>query len=239
MNYYSQSKQDFIIDYFFEGKTGGTFVDIGAHNGVTMSNSYFFEKERNWKGICVEPIPEVFEELKKNRTCHLVNGAISGNDKILEFRRNHGRTEMLSGIIQYRDKRHDKKTEREIETYGGSSEVIKVQGYLLSNLLDKHNLKSVDYLSLDIEGGEFEVLETINFERYDIRYLTIENNYNEQNIRDLMKEKGYNFFLHHHKDDFYVKEEHANAWYYLKDWKMFKLWSWGRFLLFFKFFVRP
>ena len=47
VNYYSQSKQDFIIDYFFEGKKGGTFVDISAHNGITMSNSYFFEKERN------------------------------------------------------------------------------------------------------------------------------------------------------------------------------------------------
>ena len=238
MKYYSQSKQDIIIDYFFDQKTEGTFVDIGAHDGIRMSNSYFFEKERNWNGICVEPIPEVFEELKKNRTCTVVNGAIAPVNKELNFRRNHGRTEMLSGIIDYRDKRHDKKTEKEIEVYGGSSEVIKVQGYQLSGLLDQHKIDQIDYLSIDIEGGELEVLNTIDFDKYHIKYLTVENNYNSKEIRDVMKKNDYAFILHNHKDDFYLKNEYVEDYFYLKSWKIFKVWTWGKILLFFKSFKR-
>ena len=238
MKYYSQSNQDFVIDYFFQGKTNGTFVDLGAHDGITMSNSYFFEKERNWTGLCVEPIKEVFTKLKNNRTCHVVNGAIANSDKILEFRRNHGRTEMLSGLVEHRDKRHDKKTDREIEVYGGDTEYIQVQGYTLMSLLSKLKIGHVDYLSLDIEGGELEVLKTIDFKKCQISYLTIENNYNSKEIRTLMEKNGYKFILHYHKDDFFTKEEFVEPYFFFKSWKLFKIWSWGEFLLFIKFFKR-
>ena len=70
MNYYSQSQQDKIVDILFSKKMNGFFVDIGAHNGVNFSNSLFFETYRDWKGVCIEPIPEVFEQLQKNRNCH-------------------------------------------------------------------------------------------------------------------------------------------------------------------------
>ena len=64
--YYSQCKQDqYINESFFKGKDSGVFVDIGAHNGISLSNSYFFEKELGWNGVCIEPMPEVYSELKK------------------------------------------------------------------------------------------------------------------------------------------------------------------------------
>lgn len=50
---------------FFKNLKNGVFFDIGAHDGVSLSNTYFFEKELGWSGICLEPIPEVFERLKK------------------------------------------------------------------------------------------------------------------------------------------------------------------------------
>ena len=61
----SQMNQDIILDqHFFKGKTNGVFVEVGALDGVSGSNTYFFEKERNWRGILIEPNPIEFEKLK-------------------------------------------------------------------------------------------------------------------------------------------------------------------------------
>ena len=77
MKYYGQYQQDKYLDKLFKGKSNGTFVDIGAHDGLTFSNSYFFEKERNWKGVCLEPIPEIFAKLNETRNCIKINGCVS------------------------------------------------------------------------------------------------------------------------------------------------------------------
>ena len=70
--FYSQFGQDaFVFKEFFENKQNGIFIDIGAHDGESFSNSKFFEKTLNWKGICIEPIPEVFQELKKKSKRYL------------------------------------------------------------------------------------------------------------------------------------------------------------------------
>lgn len=204
MEYYSQHRQDYIIDSLLRGKTGGFFIDIGAYDGITFSNTYFFEKTRNWNGICIEPIPEIFEKLKKNRKCHLINAAISTSNEKLNFKRCYGYTEMLSGLTKFRYAEHEKRTEDEIRAFGGESEIIKVQGYLLQGILDNLNIKNIDYLSIDIEGGEFEVLDTIDFNKYKIKLFSVENPYYPKKIRDLMEIKGYRFLFNYGADDFYV-----------------------------------
>ena len=217
MNYYSQSQQDKIVDILFSKKMNGFFVDIGAHNGVNFSNSLFFEKYRDWKGVCIEPIPEVFEELEKNRNCHLINGVISDSKEILEFKRVHGYGGMLSGILKYREKLHDERTDSELEKYDGFAEIISIQSYTLKEILDKIGTQKVDYLSLDIEGGEFEVLQSINFKELDITCLTVENNYNADEPRKYMKKNGYLLLkIAGHSDDFYFKKDKVN---YLIKWK--------------------
>ena len=88
---------------FFPEEKNGVFVEIGAHNGITFSNTYFFEKELGWTGICVEPIPEVFAQLKQNRTCKCIQGCIANSAKdALLFRAasNAIPTEMLSGLVR-------------------------------------------------------------------------------------------------------------------------------------------
>lgn len=177
MIYYSQSKQDYIIDILLNGQVNGFFVDIGAHDGISLSNSYFFEKERGWHGICVEPIPEVFEKLKKNRNCKLINGAISETSEKTTFIKVSGYAEMLSGISKFRDSRHQGRTLSEISQHGGQMEEIEIKTYSFDEVFQKLDVKKIDYLSLDIEGGELEVLKSINFKKYNISILTVENNY--------------------------------------------------------------
>src|SRR6266404_4750051 len=76
--YKSQYLQDILLDrWLFGGITGGTFVDIGAHDGVTYSNSFLFERLRGWGGVCIEPNPAVFAQLAVNRQCTTLNCCVS------------------------------------------------------------------------------------------------------------------------------------------------------------------
>ena len=108
--YFGQSGQDkFLHKEIFKEKRNGIFVEIGAYDGITYSNTYFFEKNYGWKGVCIEPINERFAQLINNRSCHCVHGCISpkeGKNKFLHVMGgiNHGilegeNTEMLSGLI--------------------------------------------------------------------------------------------------------------------------------------------
>ncbi len=65
VKFHSQVGQDrFLLENFFRGKRGGVFVDIGAYDGETFSNSLFFERTMGWTGLCVEPLPSAFEKLQ-------------------------------------------------------------------------------------------------------------------------------------------------------------------------------
>ena len=104
--YFSQSGQDkWIVEKLFAGKQKGTFVDIGANDGITFSNTYFLEK-MGWNGLAVEPIPSAYEKLVKNRKCITVNCCIAPKTGKERFRVITGYSEMLSGLIDEYDPRH-------------------------------------------------------------------------------------------------------------------------------------
>ena len=86
MKYYSQYGQDaFLYNKIFAYKAGnGIFIDVGAYDGITFSNTYLFEK-LGWTGICIEPDPSSFEVLKKTRNCILENCAISDVEREEDF----------------------------------------------------------------------------------------------------------------------------------------------------------
>src|SRR3972149_7086762 len=73
--YYSQYQQDkWLYENIFKNNTNGFFVDIGASDGIKFSNTYFFEKMLGWNGVCVEPLPDIYKRLIKNRNCICING---------------------------------------------------------------------------------------------------------------------------------------------------------------------
>jgi len=194
MKYYGQYQQDKYLDKLFKGKTKGTFVDIGAHDGLTFSNSYFFEKERNWKGVCVEPIPEIFAKLKELRSCIKINGCISdkvGTEKFLRVKGEFVDTEMLSGLVEDYDSRHLERIDREIKEYGGSKEEIEVTCYDINKILKENNINKVDFFTIDTEGNEFKILKTIQFNDFDFDIFIVENNYESDEINQLMTANGF------------------------------------------------
>tara|TARA_B100000809_G_scaffold46738_1_gene41152 strand:+ start:17418 stop:18077 length:660 start_codon:yes stop_codon:yes gene_type:complete len=194
MTYYGQYQQDKYLDKLFKQKKNGFFVDIGAHDGETFSNSYFFEKERNWKGVCVEPIPEIFSKLDQTRNCIKINGCISnktGSEKFLRVRGEFVDTEMLSGLVEDYDSRHLERIDREIKEYGGSKEEIEVTCYDINKILTDNQINQVDFFTIDTEGNELKILKTINFDQFDFDIFIVENNYETDEMNDLMTANGF------------------------------------------------
>src|SRR4051812_34384611 len=83
---YSQEGQDRYLDSkIFRKKRDGFFIEIGAYDGIRFSNTYLFEKERGWKGICIEPIPERFDLLRKNRNAVCIQACVSEMSGTADF----------------------------------------------------------------------------------------------------------------------------------------------------------
>lgn len=208
--YYSQCGQDkFAHEQYFRNVNSGVFVDIGAHDGKTYSNTYFFE-QKGWTGICVEPLPQRFAELTKQRHCICVQGCVadySGKDQLLMVTSPKVNVEMLSGLLKKYDPRHLKRVDAEIAIYGGSYELIDVDCYLLNDLLKKYKIKHVHFLSIDTEGGEFEILSSIDWKRYRIDVITVEDNYDDPRFIPYLQEKGYVFVKKLSQDLLFVRKD--------------------------------
>lgn len=195
--YYSQHEQDkFLNEKYFKNKNDGFFVDVGAHNGISINNSYYFEKRLGWNGICIEPNPKIFKKLNSKRKSMNLQCAIDSDDNgQVEFVLNTGYTEMLSGILKYYDDRHLERKDDEIKRFGGTSEIIKVKTRSLESIFDEHNIKKVDYLSIDVEGAELSVIESVNFDKVFVDFIGFEDNYPDTStpIKELLENNGYVF----------------------------------------------
>lgn len=202
--YYSQYAQDLLLNQvLFKGKRNGFFLDIGAHDGVTLSNSCFFEKEMGWNGICVEPIPEVFARLQQHRAVTLVNACITDIDGDIAFTRITGYSEMLSGITKQQDEKHQHRINREIAEKGGSVKQIVVAGISLRSLFIKHNVTHIDFVSIDTEGNELPIIQSFPFDLVQPKIFLVENNNDDNTVKNLLQKQGYQKIIKAGDDFFY------------------------------------
>lgn len=205
--YYSQCGQDkYLFENFFRSQQTGVFVDIGAHDGISFSNTKFFE-DIGWTGICIEPIPEIFEKLKKQRKALCIQGCIADRSGKALFLRIKGAPEMCSGLLAHYDPRHLNRITREVNTFAphSSYELIEVNCYLLNEILENNHIFHVDYLSIDTEGSELAILKSIDFLKFNIKIIDVENNFNENKMRDFLISKGYQFIGSLFWDDLFIK----------------------------------
>ncbi len=205
LKYHSQYGQDRFLDTeIFKGKENGFFIEIGAYDGIRFSNSLFFEKERKWKGICIEPIPARYEELKKNRNSINVNACVSSKSGFVEFTMIEGYAEMLSGISKDYHKKHKNRIDENIKFHGGNKTTIKVESVTLNELLISNDVTMVDYCSIDTEGSELELLSSFDFSKFEVKAFSVENNYSDSKIRDLMKKNNYELIKTIECDEIYI-----------------------------------
>jgi FkbM family methyltransferase len=181
--FHSQYKQDeYLETAIFKGYKDGFYVDIGAHDGVSLNNTLYFEKNNNWCGINIEPIKAVFDRLVENRTADRninINCAVCNRNGEADFYLNEGYTEMLSGIIENYDARHLERLMNENTEMSATTQIVKVNTKRLETIFDEHAVSHINYLSIDVEGAEFEVIKSIDFTKVFIDVIGFENNYTE------------------------------------------------------------
>ncbi|GHU02526.1 hypothetical protein FACS1894147_04590 [Spirochaetia bacterium] len=187
----SQWFQDLIAFLYLKKNGIGFYIDIGANDGITFSNTYVFE-QLGWKGICIEPQPDIFLELQKNRKCSLYNVAIADrSSEFINFVKVNG-PNMLSGLDDQMSEDHKKRIINE----GGSIEYIKVKTLSFDDMMKDHPEQTfMDFLSIDTEGGELSILKAIDFVKYRFGLISIENNEPGDTLVKFMQARGYKTFI--------------------------------------------
>lgn len=199
----SQIFQDLFILYFFDEKRNGFFVDFGATNGVDLSNSFLLEKEYQWKGILAEPGKIWQTYLKKNRGSLIDSRCVwSSTGDILQF--NETSIAELSTVSSFSDQDF-------LSTQRINNSSYEVTTVSLNDLLSFHKAPyKIDYLSIDTEGSEYQILKAFDFEKYQFRIITVEHNFTPKRllIFHLLTEKGYKRVFEKVSlfDDWYIKE---------------------------------
>lgn len=201
----SQHNIESYIEKFFHAP--GTFLEIGCWNGEIISQTAYLEREKGWTGICTDPFPMGFE----NRTCKLCVKAISKDGlprtfiKVTIDRRDGGDVSYFSG---FKDavkvhlpliEAHCNYTEVELETI------------TIKQLYKEYNLpRYIEFLSVDTEGSELEIFQSIDFQKYSFGLIVFEHNADYSSrigIGDLLGANGYSLYESLAVDDIYVNKK--------------------------------
>ncbi len=175
--YYGQHGEDFVLMRFFDHKPVGFYIDVGAFDGLFLSNSYAFEKH-GWEGLCIEPHPQFYSrcrDLRVNAKC--INVACAREDNAMGIEFFAEESGLLSGAKKERDAEVAGTYDRQGLTFGGF-ETTTVAAARLSTLLETYApaVAEIDFLSLDVEGTELEVLRGLDMARFKPRVLIVEAN---------------------------------------------------------------
>jgi FkbM family methyltransferase len=189
--FYGQIQEDRVMyETFFETPPyrNGFFVELGAFDGLNLSNTKFFEDYLGWRGLLIEPNPEEFKRLTDNRPkCILVNAAVSTVDGEVSFLGNGGTGGMIHTMAdEFKEQWHSDHNKRPYS----------VPSMPFKKILQQHQVKRIDLLSVDVEGGEFEVLDTLDW-NIPIYVIGIElDNHNpekDEKCRALLRKNGFSF----------------------------------------------
>lgn len=185
MIFYGQQGEDvFIYNHFINRKrSDGVFVELGGMDGITYSNSKFFEDELGYTGVLIEPTQQYQRMVHYRPNCKNFNVAVN-----MEVGRAHIRgTHATAGLVETMHPDFEKYFHKNSESY-------EVETMPLSMILEQAGIEYIDFLSIDVEGGEFVVLKTMNFE-IPVYLIAIElDGYNEekdQSCRDMLTNHGF------------------------------------------------
>jgi FkbM family methyltransferase len=171
--FFSQQGEDLLIyrNFINLPTKDGTFLELGACDGLIYSNTAFFEKYLGFSGVLIEPVKEFYDKLIKNRPNNICyNNAISSNKSDVDILVNGA----VSGIKQHMTKDF-------IDGWHSKSDIRKVKTKTLSSIFQEKDIKFIDFFSLDVEGGELDVLNAIDWDNISIYLICIEiDGHNEE-----------------------------------------------------------
>lgn len=207
----SQLFQDLFVQFIHNDKTNGTFLEFGATDGVSLSNSLMLENKFEWFGVLAEPSPQWHAKLFKNRpnATILTECIYSETGKKLDFFVSEAG--VLSTLEEFR--------ESDISSMPGNTRARNASGYkcevnsisLNDVILKYFDGTKIDYMSVDTEGSELLILKHFDFARYAPKVVTVEHNFtdSEQELDDLFFQNNY--------QRFFKGFSQFDAWYVLQD----------------------
>lgn len=187
--FYSQQNEDFILLNKYLNYRNGFFIELGAMDGLCYSNTFFFEHYLNWTGILIEPTEQYFELIKNRPNCKNYKFAISEKQGLVEFvgDKCDGHLSAMGGIKSSMDY-------NQIKEFDVDKKTSLIESVPINKLLS--GVKKVDLFSIDVEGGEYEVLKTFNWDIpvyiILIEMLTSDEEKNKK-CRELLIDKQFTF----------------------------------------------
>ena len=199
----------------------GFYIEAGAGGGELLSNTLYFEMKYNWTGLLVEPSPHWWKELKsKNRNAWILPHCLSTDKRVhlIDF---YIFSPTFKGMgddfgFNSRKEMNDSFYKDIVKNNPGAINKLKVQCFPIQAVLKAIDSPKVTYFSLDIEGAEYDVLKTIDFDKIDISLLGVEiqgigddilrkNTGSKEQIHNLLKQNGYIYTDRVELDSFFVK----------------------------------
>lgn len=209
--FFSQQGEDLLIyrNFINKARKDGIFLELGACDGLLYSNTMFFEKYLGFRGILIEPVKKFYNKLIKNRSNNICyNYAISSTEDEIEILVNNLNS-AVSGI-----KKH--MTKKFINDWHKSSTIEKAKTKTLSEIFKINKINYIDFFSLDVEGGELEVLKTIDWDNITIYLICIEldehNKEKNEMCRQILLDNGFIFKVKMCINEFWI-----NPNYFRKD----------------------
>jgi FkbM family methyltransferase len=234
--YQSQLGQDLFLNrWIFKNGGPGFFVDVGAFDGELGSNTWFFEKRLGWKGIAFEPNPPAFAALTRTRSCQGIKGcaynrdgevtflALSENDHHKRAKRllrptslssmlfdpQHGAV-MLSGIRDHIS--NMPRVEQARDTWHLDEALVTVPCYRIDTVLEQAGVSTVDYLSVDVEGAELEVMQGIDFATVQVNVIGTEHSPRFPEVYRLLTGSGFEYHGLLFFDEIFVNRRCRFSW---------------------------
>lgn len=201
----SENGQDFFVLDKLCYKKQGFFVDIGAADGITGSNTFILEKFYKWNGICIDPNPALLKSLCGSRDVIISDLCVyKDTGQILPFKYLNDPTQFYGWNLRAG-------LEECIQDTAVNLNTINVLTVSLNDLLKLYRAPvDIDYISIDTEGSEYEILSTFDFSKYNVKIITVEHKSSDrQKIKLLLESNGFELvdFAPHIEEDRYINKE--------------------------------
>ncbi|CAK0733424.1 hypothetical protein CVIRNUC_000273 [Coccomyxa viridis] len=219
--FYAQDEEDEAAEQkYFSGTHAGIFVELGATDGELFSNTKFFEDHRGWRGLLIEPNLLEFEKIPAKRPNAIaVHAAICSQEQLVHFVGKGAIIPMvgnsagpLAGIWEFMTPEFKKQWFRK-KAHELPADAELVSCVPLGLVLEMFGIRHIDFLSLDVEGAELEVLKTVNLTQVSVDVLVVEmdgsNPGKDEAVRELLA-------ANHFKQDKAMKNTKAglrNEWF--------------------------
>jgi len=205
---YTQNMEDYHLSLALAGQASGTYIDVGGGHPIADNVSFWFY-ERGWSGVVVEPQAELaalYTRLRPRDTvvCGLI-GRENGETDFHVVDRLHGFSTTVETIA------------RQAKQFGADYRTLRMPVVTLARLCEQHRLDEIDFLKIDVEGGEADVLHGGDWRRYRPKVIVIEavmpgsNEPAWQAWEPFLLAQGYRFALFDTLNRFYVAEEHPEV----------------------------